>query len=141
MRPVRHTKLGASGILVNQFGDILLGKRAAGEELSELWCTPGGGVNYRETIDDCLRREYMEETGLLVRIGRLVFIAENLNVDTGRPHSVLMFKQVYLLGGQTQILKVNRKEFSEVRWISRSDLGGMKLTHSTYRALCVFYNE
>ncbi len=135
----KNIKLGASGILLNQFGMVLLGKRADKEDLGGLWCTPGGGLEYGESIDHCIRREFEEETELHVRVGRLMYVSENLK--SGRPHSVLVFKQVYLEPGLAQRLAPNRKEFSELRFVAKGDLTEAKLTPSTYRALCAFYSE
>ena len=37
------------------------------------WDIPGGGLDFDETILDCLHREIMEETGLSVNVDRLLF--------------------------------------------------------------------
>ena len=37
------------------------------------WDIPGGGIQFGEGLLDCLRREIMEETGLTVRVDRLLY--------------------------------------------------------------------
>ena len=37
------------------------------------WDIPGGGLDFDETVLDCLHREIKEETGLLVDVDRLLF--------------------------------------------------------------------
>jgi ADP-ribose pyrophosphatase YjhB (NUDIX family) len=45
---------------------------------------PGGGVTRGETIAEALRREGAEETGLVVRIVRPLFISDSLSPDGSR---------------------------------------------------------
>lgn len=40
------------------------------------WCTPGGGVDFMESLHDALTREMIEETGIKPNIGRLVLIQQ-----------------------------------------------------------------
>lgn len=41
-----------------------------------VWMPPGGGLNYGERMDECLRREFREETGIEVEAGRLRHVNE-----------------------------------------------------------------
>ena len=59
------------------FGQKLFNSRG------DWWCTPGGGLEYMESLHDALTREMIEETGVKPVIGRLVLVqqyaAENIN--------------------------------------------------------------
>lgn len=61
---MRIPRVGVA-IVVFYESKILLGKRkgsfAAGE-----WCCPGGHLEFGESVEDCMRRELAEETGLEV---------------------------------------------------------------------------
>jgi ADP-ribose pyrophosphatase YjhB (NUDIX family) len=42
----------------------------------DFWCTPGGGLDIGELLEDGLRREMIEETGIEPKIGRLLFMQQ-----------------------------------------------------------------
>lgn len=50
-----------SVIIENEKGEILLGRRAD----SHLWGYAGGSIELGESIEDCARRELLEEMGLI----------------------------------------------------------------------------
>lgn len=58
-----HIIPGASAVVTNQEGDILLHLRAD----NQLWGLPGGGMEIGESIAQTIKREVREETGLRVR--------------------------------------------------------------------------
>jgi len=60
--------------------DTLLLVRSEG---ADFWCAPGGGLENGESLAECAVRETLEETGLAVRTGRLVF-TQTLNVSETR---------------------------------------------------------
>lgn len=42
----------------------------------EFWCTPGGGIDFGESLHEGLTRELIEETGVKPVIGNLLFIQQ-----------------------------------------------------------------
>lgn len=61
-------RLGCSAAIFDEQRRILLTKRADNGQ----WCMPGGGMDSGESAAEACEREVWEETGLKVRVKRLV---------------------------------------------------------------------
>jgi HAD superfamily hydrolase (TIGR01450 family) len=59
---------GVAAVVFDGSGRVLLGKRAD----NGLWGLPSGRVEPAETVEEAVIREVREETGLKVRVGRLI---------------------------------------------------------------------
>lgn len=68
-------KLGVAGILCDGAGRILLARRAHDPGRGR-WAFPGGSVKAGESLRHAVAREFAEETGLVVKPGRLIYVAE-----------------------------------------------------------------
>jgi 8-oxo-dGTP pyrophosphatase MutT (NUDIX family) len=69
-------RLGCSAVIFDQKREkVLLTKRAD----NGLWCLPSGGVDPGECVEETVIREVWEETGLTVRVLRLVGVYSDPN--------------------------------------------------------------
>lgn len=59
----------AAGLIRDESGRYLLTRRPAGTHLAGLWEFPGGKRHAEESLEDCLRRELIEELGATFRVG------------------------------------------------------------------------
>ncbi len=55
---------------------VLLAEHEGLWEDAPFWTPPGGGVEFGEGLEDALRREVTEETGVDVEVGRLVYVLD-----------------------------------------------------------------
>lgn len=65
----------------------------------DFWAPPGGGIQLGERATDCLRREFKEETGLLVEPGNFLFACEFIQPPL---HAIEVFFAVAMLSDQLQ---------------------------------------
>ncbi|HEC82236.1 MAG TPA: NUDIX hydrolase [Thermoplasmatales archaeon] len=72
--------------LVIKDNSILLIKRK-NEPFKNMWALPGGFVNYGETVEDAVKREVKEETGLDTDITELFGVYSDPNRDP-RGHTI-----------------------------------------------------
>ena len=63
----RHPRVGVA-VIVCRGTRVLLGKRRSATHGDGVWQFPGGHLEWGEAVDDCARRETLEETGLSVQI-------------------------------------------------------------------------
>ncbi len=80
----------AAGILVRDKRVLLVEHKKPSESY---WVVPGGRVCFGETLPDALRREFLEELAMRVRIGGLVFLNDAAPAGGSR-HVVNVYFQV-----------------------------------------------
>jgi ADP-ribose pyrophosphatase YjhB (NUDIX family) len=80
----------AAGCIIVIGGRLLLVKRRY-QPYQGRWCLPAGFMEYGESPQHCARREILEETGLKIKLGRLVGVYSGS--DDPRTHAVLIVYQ------------------------------------------------
>ncbi|MEV5985994.1 NUDIX hydrolase [Streptomyces sp. NPDC052051] len=67
-----------TGVLIEDGQILLLDQDTDG---SRTWSLPGGKVESGETLDGALVREMREETGVMVDVGRLLYLCDHTQAD------------------------------------------------------------
>lgn len=121
MIKVNEIRPGVAMIIFNEKGEVLLQKRAD----VNLWGIPSGHVEPGETVKDAAVREILEETGLKVKILRLIGVysepsSQVFHYPDGRiTHFVTCCFQAEVIGGK---LTVCPPETLDLRYFSCDDL-------------------
>jgi len=117
------------GVVCIESGMVLLVKRA-GEPNKGYWSIPGGRVEFGETLREAALREIREETGLSVRLGRLIEAVDIIGKDDAghvKYHYVVIDYEGYIEGGELRA----GGDAEEVRWIPLERLRDYQVTNST----------
>jgi len=73
---------GVRVVIPDEEGRILMVKQS--HEGKEIWMVPGGGIEAGENAAEAAVREVLEETGLKVRINRLLWHVEEISESRGQ---------------------------------------------------------
>ena len=117
------------GALIFDAGNILLVERGK-EPLKGYWSLPGGILETGERLEDGIRREVMEETGLDVEPLSIFEVFERIMPDAqGRAeyHYVLIDYVCRPVGGRLEAAS----DVSRAAWVSEQNLGDYRLTEGT----------
>jgi ADP-ribose pyrophosphatase YjhB (NUDIX family) len=101
--------VSVAGVIVDDQGRALLVQRRDNGH----WEPPGGILEHGETIEDCLRREVFEETGLNVEPAQLTGVYQNLS----RSIVALVFRCRLLSGTGTK-----NEEVKAMRWVDGAEV-------------------
>jgi ADP-ribose pyrophosphatase YjhB (NUDIX family) len=117
------------GALIFDDEELLIVERAS-EPFKGYWSLPGGILECGEKLDQGVRREILEETGLEVEPLSVFEIFERIIPDAaGRPeyHYVVIDYLCRAVGGRLMA----GSDVSRVAWVSEQNLGDYRLTDGT----------
>lgn len=115
LRPI----VGVGAIILKE-SDVLVVRRGRPPRQGE-WSVPGGAVKLGETLEEALRREILEETGLIIEILGRCAVIDRVTRDSWervRYHYVIVDFVCRPLGGE---LKAG-SDISEAMWRPLADL-------------------
>jgi len=119
--------VGADTFVVNAQKEVCLIRRSD----NGLWALPGGAQDIGETPEECARREFEEETGLQIRVIRLLGIFSSLryeditNVNRGREVTHILFASEVVGGKQEKSI-----ETLEIGWFTQEHLPPLSDGHA-----------
>ncbi len=83
-------RVRSCGLLIENNRLLLLKHQGLGTA-GHLWSPPGGGVEFEESAEKALVREFLEETGLKISVDRFLFIHEHMDKEL---HALELFFKV-----------------------------------------------
>lgn len=127
-----HPLVGVGALIFTRSGcrgPILMVERA-GEPLKGYWSLPGGLVETGERLEDAVRREILEETGLRIEpVSRFDIFERIMRDSQGRAeyHYLLVDYVCKVVGGELRA----GDDVSRAAWVRRAELDQYQITEGT----------
>jgi ADP-ribose pyrophosphatase len=129
----------AVGAIVRRGDDVLLVLRGTPPNQNQ-WAIPGGRLNLGESLQQAAEREILEETGIQIKAGDVVFTFEHIERDADgaiRFHYVVLDLAADYLSGEPHA----GDDASDARWIPLMQVEQWPVNSTTLRALRQLFPE
>lgn len=115
-----------NGILI-QNEKILMIKHKMSKERN-FWNVPGGGMKFGFNVQENLEREFLEETGLYIKVGQFICVHEFLEPPL---HAIELFFEVKQIGGNLKMgtdpeLHESQQLITEIGYLNIENLNLIK---------------
>jgi len=130
----QHTSVRAYGILVLE-NRVVLVRASNPVNNTPVWWLPGGGLDFAESPEEAMTREFEEETGLLVAEPELVDVISDVRrrPNGDKVHSVRVIYRVQLAGGHLRDEQDGSTDMAQ--WFDLGALDEVNLAEYTRHAL------
>jgi 8-oxo-dGTP diphosphatase len=113
---------------------LLVVKRGA-PPAKGLWSVPGGAIDLGETVEECLKREVFEETGIEIEVKDFlryvdVILKEEATGNIQYHYVVLYFKALYI-GGELR----PSSDAADAQWLTSDEIRQLPVTETLPKLL------
>lgn len=115
----------AVGVMIFKDNKILFIRRQGSHGAGE-YALPGGKMEYGESFDECIRREIMEETGILIK--NISFINVFNSMFYAPKHFIILGFKADWESGEARIMEPNKCDY--IGWHDINDLPEPLFKHS-----------
>ena len=102
-------------VVAEDNGRLILGRRGK-EPFYGKWVIPGGGVHLFEDFRETARREFREETGLIISVTRVAHVAQIIAPPS--EHRIVIYVKAKITGGQecsgSDLLEIGHFDRNEI---------------------------
>jgi 8-oxo-dGTP diphosphatase len=110
-------RLTVDAFVMDGRGRVLLVRRGRPPFVGS-WALPGGFCEWGETTEECCAREMLEETGVTVRVEKLLGVYSDPKRDP-RGHTVTVLYAARPVRGEAK----GSDDAAEARWFTRKEIG------------------
>lgn len=112
--------VGVGAMVFNERGEVFLSQRGPKAKNERgTWEFPGGGVDYGEKLVDAIRREFLEEYGMVIEVTELLGVDDHILPDEGQ-HWVSPTYLARHISGEPQIMEPGK--CSAIGWFTLDNL-------------------
>jgi len=127
------------GLLIQNDGLLMVNHQSLTS--GDFWAPPGGGINFGESATACLRREFLEETGLEIQTADFLFACEFIRQPL---HAIELFFTVngvkgVLVRGSDPEMKSDRQIIRKVQFLRWAEI--QKISPSALHGIFHIVNE
>ena len=116
-------RIRVAGITI-QGDEILLIEHTKKDK--KYWLVPGGGVDWGESTEQALIREYKEETNLDIEIKDFLFFSEAISPDKNK-HVINLYFLVIVKNDSEPMKIGDESNLSDLRYVSKEEIKDIKL--------------
>jgi mutator protein MutT len=110
---IPHKKIGVA-VIRDRFGRVLIDRRRAQDTMGGLWEFPGGKIELNETVEECIKREILEELAIDIEVINHLITIEHIYTNF---RITLFVHHCLHLSGEPQAI-----ECDEIRWVTIAEL-------------------
>lgn len=138
---MKHFNVRAYGVCIESGCLLVTDEIRFGTHMTKL---PGGGLEFGEGLEDCLKREWMEELSAEIEVGDVLFVNPFLQISVFDPnHEVLcLYFRVYLRSPIQGRITEQAMDFQEeaegeqvFRWVDLAHVSESTFTFPIDKAL------
>jgi mutator protein MutT len=132
-------RIVVTALIKNNKGEILLVQKKNKKE----WETPGGSVEGNESLEEALKREIKEETGIAIKNTKLLTVYESEQEVIFKEGFKRMWKLIFICYlGEFKSGKLKAlDDIDKARWISIKELKKYKLTKITSSMIKAYFKD
>jgi mutator protein MutT len=128
--------LAVRAIIEDTDGKILILKRAPDDEYGNMWCLPGGKVDFGQTAEEAIKREVEEETSLECTSAQFLFYMDGLPRSEDEKHYLTLYFSCQVGGN----IKLN-EESSAFTWLGLEEIGKYSIAFGNEKVIKRFWND
>ncbi|BBA79367.1 mutator MutT protein [cyanobacterium endosymbiont of Rhopalodia gibberula] len=127
-----YQKIGVA-VIYNESGQILIDRRLKKGSLGGFWEFPGGKLEPNETVEDCIKREILEEIDIEIGIGEHL-----ITLDHAYTHFkvTLIVHRCRYLTGKPKLIRCE-----EIRWITLDEINNFSFPKANNKIIELLHNQ